>query len=170
MEKQSLKPSDTNCLPRRKTFFVDRCLGNHFVAEGIRAAGLSVEVMDDHFDDDTVDADWIPVVAKKGWIIVTKDHAILRKPLERAALSNSRASYVGLAAKRMTGPKMATVIGEHIMKIHDTLVAAERPLWFRVHEHSTQIVIDNQWTPLRVKHQNSKAWRRMKKQCLRPAW
>ncbi len=30
-------------------FFIDRCLGNKLIVETLRAAGVSVEIHDDHF-------------------------------------------------------------------------------------------------------------------------
>jgi hypothetical protein len=51
----------------------------------LRAAGARVEVHIDHFPQDAADADWIPEVGRRGWVLITKDENIRRNPLERAA-------------------------------------------------------------------------------------
>ena len=37
-------------------FVIDRCLGKHEVPEALRAAGMTVEVLDNHFDQDCPDS------------------------------------------------------------------------------------------------------------------
>jgi uncharacterized protein with PIN domain len=58
------------------TFFVDRALGKKYIPDMLRAAGYRVEVHDDHFDKAASDVDWVPAVASRGWIILTKDEKI----------------------------------------------------------------------------------------------
>jgi uncharacterized protein with PIN domain len=58
------------------TFFVDRALGKKYIPDILRAAGYRVEVHDDHFDKAASDVDWVPAVASRGWIILTKDEKI----------------------------------------------------------------------------------------------
>lgn len=48
--------------PNDPTFFLDKCLGNYNVAAALREAGAAVEIHADHFDQDTLDADWLPEV------------------------------------------------------------------------------------------------------------
>jgi hypothetical protein len=51
----------------------------------LRAAGAEVEVHLDHFPGDMPDVEWIPEVARRGWVLITKDQNIRRNPLEREA-------------------------------------------------------------------------------------
>ncbi|HEU0300685.1 MAG TPA: hypothetical protein VFR37_14545 [Longimicrobium sp.] len=46
----------------------------------------------DHFASDAPDAEWLPAVASRGWIILSADQNILRTPLERDAVMNSGAA------------------------------------------------------------------------------
>ncbi len=66
--------------------YLDRALGRNTVAVALRAAGLTVEIHDDHFAQDARDVDWLPIVAAKGWVVLTKDAAVARRPLEREAI------------------------------------------------------------------------------------
>lgn len=89
-------------------FFVDRCLGSRLVPDSLRAAGWCAEAHDDHFRPTTPDVEWIRVVAKRGWVILTKDRAIGRKPDERRVLYEEGARIVVLASKaHTTGPEIA---------------------------------------------------------------
>jgi hypothetical protein len=84
-------PSAANASQRRLerlralTFFLDHQIGRYIVAERLRAAGATVEVHLDHFAGDAPDTEWIPEVARRGWVLITKDKNIRRNPLERAA-------------------------------------------------------------------------------------
>ena len=55
-------------------FFIDHCLGTEKVAQRLRQAGVNARVLvDEGFSADAEDVDWLPVVANKGWAILTKD-------------------------------------------------------------------------------------------------
>lgn len=72
------------------TFFLDHQIGRYTVASHLRSAGAKVEVHLDHFPGDAADSDWIPKVAERGWVLITKDQNIRRNPPERAAYETSR--------------------------------------------------------------------------------
>jgi hypothetical protein len=48
--------------------------------------GWAVELHDDHFAQDTIDEDIFPVVAERGWVLITQDRRIRTRPAERLAL------------------------------------------------------------------------------------
>jgi hypothetical protein len=75
--------------------FLDECLGTSDVAQALRVQGARVEVFLDHFASATLDKDWLPVVGRTGWVVLTKDKWIRRRQVERNALmSNSVAAFV----------------------------------------------------------------------------
>ena len=78
-------------------YFTDRDLGKQFPAILVEA-GLAVERHGAHFAPDTPDEVWIAAVAARGWVAVSHDRRIGRRPNERAAV---------LAA----GPRLLIVIG-----------------------------------------------------------
>jgi len=49
-------------------------------------------------DPATKDPEWIPVVARLGWVIVTRDRRIQERPAEIAAVRDSGAKMVNLAS------------------------------------------------------------------------
>lgn len=63
-------------------YFTDRDLGRRF-PEILRAAGLTVERHDDHFDPQTSDVEWLEEIGNREWIAVSHDKRIRYKPNER---------------------------------------------------------------------------------------
>jgi hypothetical protein len=90
--------------------FLDRSLGAVVVAEALREAGEAVEVHDDHFAQDAPDEEWLPEVARRGWIAVTKDNAIRRGFLQRLAVAQAGARLFVFTPGKMTGPEMGAAL------------------------------------------------------------
>jgi predicted nuclease of predicted toxin-antitoxin system len=82
--KQSVASSNSKPLETIE-IFVDRCLGKRIGAP-LAAAGAEVFLHDDHFPQDAEDHDWLTEVGKRGWIVLTKDQWIRRRPIQRDAL------------------------------------------------------------------------------------
>ena len=61
------------------------------------AAGWSVELHDEHFEQDAPDVVWLPAVAASGRVILTRDKRISRRPDELLAIveSGARVLFVG---------------------------------------------------------------------------
>jgi predicted nuclease of predicted toxin-antitoxin system len=89
-------------------YFVDRSIGRTVVVEALRAAGQTAHAHDDHFAVDTPDADWLVDVARRGWVILTKDKDIRRNELERLAIVNSRAACFMLGRGDVSAATMGT--------------------------------------------------------------
>jgi PIN like domain len=66
-------------------FFLDNCLSPQLV-EGLKVFGENVEHLRSSFPENTPDTIWIPEVARRGWILVTRDKRIRTRPLEIEAL------------------------------------------------------------------------------------
>jgi uncharacterized protein with PIN domain len=58
------------------TFFIDRSLGRHAVADGLRAAGFSVIALHEKFADETPDEEWLTAAGTHGWIVLSADKRI----------------------------------------------------------------------------------------------
>jgi predicted nuclease of predicted toxin-antitoxin system len=91
------------------TFFIDRCLGNKLIVETLRAAGVNVEIHDDHFGKNTQDVDWIPEVGRRGWIILTKDAKIGKNQIERLAVADAEVRMFVLVSQNLSGADMANI-------------------------------------------------------------
>lgn len=99
--------------PEPFTFLIDRCLGSKIVAGAMLPAlkpGERIELLDDHFAQDALDPVWIPVVGAKGWVILTKDKAIRRNPLEiQALLAADTAVFIFMNAN-VAGPQIGAAL------------------------------------------------------------
>lgn len=93
--------------PKQTVFFIDRCLGKHPILEVLRETGITVEIHDDHFPQNTPDQLWIPKIGEWGWIILTKDARIARNTLERQAVARAGIRMFTLASKKLTGKETA---------------------------------------------------------------
>jgi len=74
-------------------------------------------VHDDHFKLDEQDEVWIRDVAARGWIILSKDKEIRKRPNERQALRDARAMAFFLASGNMTGNEMADAFLKALSKM-----------------------------------------------------
>ncbi len=111
-------------------WWVDRCLGAHLLPTALRERGLTIRTHADLYGsrDSVPDAEWILDVAKRGWVILTKDQAILRTPVEIEALRTARAKYVCLSAKGLSGPQQAECFAAHWKTIEGVVAARKAPL------------------------------------------
>jgi hypothetical protein len=82
--------------------------------QALRDAGARVEAHDDHFAQNEPDESWIPNVAGRGWVILTKDKNIRRRAGEREALVAGQAKIITLTSGNMRGEEMATLFVRHI--------------------------------------------------------
>lgn len=94
--------------------------------DALRAAGHSVHLQRDEFPRGTLDVDWLPVVGAKGWILITKDERIRKRPIEvRALLGAKVKAFVMTAAGEMTGADQGALIARALRRI--VRLAARRP-------------------------------------------
>jgi hypothetical protein len=86
--------------------FVDRSLGKSIV-EGLRATGLTVHSMADVYGDARAqrlrDEVWLRDAGKNGWVVLTKDDAIRRRPTERDAMIDAAVRVFCLTTAQLRG-------------------------------------------------------------------
>jgi len=102
-------------------------LGKHDVANALRSLDARVEVHADHFAPDTPDAQWLPVVGKKGWVVLTRDRHILTRTLEIIALLKANThAFVLKSRSELTGAEMAAAFMAAYPHM-DRLIASHTP-------------------------------------------
>src|SRR5438552_16316604 len=100
-------------LEEQLTFFLDRQLGRHKMAGILRAAGLQVEVHDDHLPQNATDPEWLTLAGKNGWIVVTRDERIRYRVAEKQAIRRAKVRAFVLAAQ---GNLRAETLAENFLK------------------------------------------------------
>jgi hypothetical protein len=109
------------------TFFVDRCLGSSDVPNALRKAGARVEIHDDHFAQDALDTDWLPIVGANGWILLTRDKRIRRRELEMQALISAGIGAFFLSGAEMSGEDMANAFVQALPNMIHSVEKRVRP-------------------------------------------
>jgi hypothetical protein len=91
--------------------FIDRSLGAIQLPRLLRAAGIQLTTMREHYGEQlgqaTSDPDWIALTAERGWIAFNKDDAIRRNDLERGAVLRHGARLFCVPRADITAPQLA---------------------------------------------------------------
>ncbi len=122
-------------LPEPFTFFLDRCLGTKAVPRVITPALAQEEkliLLDDHFASNALDASWIPQVGAKGWVIITKDSAMRRNPLEIQALLAARTAVFFFANASLLGSQVGDALALALPGMRKAIRRFKVPLIGRV--------------------------------------
>ncbi len=127
----------------RPTFYVDRCVGKA-VVRALRDAGAKVEAHDDHFAQNEPDESWIPNVAQRGWVILTKDKNIRRRAGEREALVTAQARIITLTSGNMTGATMAAIFVQHLTEMEHLANSQPAPFVAILGPAGLQVVLPKQ--------------------------
>ena len=123
--------------PDGTVFFVDRSLGVEPIRSALVAAGLLVEIHDDHFKRDEQDSTWLSIVGQRRWVVLTKDQRLRYRPLEIAALRKSGARVFILSAGNLRGDDIAAVFVGALAAIFRILEGHEGPFVARVAKSGT---------------------------------
>jgi hypothetical protein len=106
------------------TFFFDNHHSQWLVAL-LREQGVDAVHLRDEFDQGTDDKDWLPEVGRRGWILVTGDHRILRRKEEKRVFHQARLISF-FEAK------------EYNNKHRETRIKWVRSRWAHIEEHAAQ--------------------------------
>ena len=82
-----------------------RAIGRRLAEEDV-----SVELHNDHFSQGTPDAEWLPVVGQRGWVVLTKDTRIRYRPHEKQALLAAGVRAFAFTSGSLSGAEMSEAI------------------------------------------------------------
>ncbi|MBT9547647.1 MAG: hypothetical protein IV090_19805 [Candidatus Sericytochromatia bacterium] len=119
-------------MPHEYTFFLDRCLGKKYVAKMLEEEGESYTCLDDHFDQDTPDHEWLPETGKNGWVVLTKDQNIRRRKDEYLSLTEANNAVFVYTSGSSSGPDIAEAFKKALPKINRILKKQKRPFIAKV--------------------------------------
>ncbi len=114
------------------TFFLDYQIGRHVVADALRAAGAHVEVHIDHFPMNAPDTEWIPQVAARDWVLITKDQHIHRNMLERETYRDAGLRGFVATGDNMSGPDLAALLVRCLPAMMRRVARQPGPLLFAI--------------------------------------
>jgi predicted nuclease of predicted toxin-antitoxin system len=119
-------------LPELPAFYVDESLSQVLFPQALRQCGLTVYRVTDKFERGVSDPEWLPEAGRNGWIVLTKDKAIRRRPNEMMALMNSGVRAFVLAAGEITGADQAALFVRVLPKMIELVNQLAPPFVVRV--------------------------------------
>jgi len=111
-------------------FFLDRALQSYSLRDALVALGARVEMHRDYFADNADDVDWLPEVARKGWVILTKDQF---NWLERQAIINAGGRAFLLIPGRLPGAEQVAIICGALRRMLRLLKATPAPFVAKIY-------------------------------------
>jgi hypothetical protein len=91
--------------------FIDRSLGRIQVPQLLRAAGLRLVTLAEHYgipaDEDIQDIIWLEDAGTNGWVVFMKDAKIRRRPAEQQVLVQHRVRAFCLVRANLSAVDMA---------------------------------------------------------------
>jgi hypothetical protein len=97
--------------------FVDRSLGDIDVPQALQAAGAVVAKHSDYFRDNLPDESWLKIAGHQGWIVLTKDHGIRKRHVERQAIIKGNVKAFFLVPRKLTGETQGALFVRALRRI-----------------------------------------------------
>ncbi|MGG6295968.1 hypothetical protein ACQ4M4_16390 [Leptolyngbya sp. AN02str] len=118
----------------RPTFFIDWCLGKS-VASALIVAGAKVEHHGDHFAQNMLDVNWLPIVGDRGWIVLTKDQALGTNELELRAIASANVKVFSLVSGNLTRQQMAALFAKSLNQLEKFAKGNQAPFIAKVYRN-----------------------------------
>ena len=119
-------------------FFLDRALESYLLRDALKALGARVQMHRDHFREDAEDIDWLPVIARREWIVISKDQF---NWLERRAIRNAKGRAFLLVRGEQSGQEQASIICKAMPKMLRILDLTPRPFIAKIYRDSSVLTI-----------------------------
>ncbi len=112
-------------------FILDQGIDYH-LAEFLRRYEYDVDPITKHFPEDTDDSVWIPHMGRRGWVIITTDKRIGRRPGEREAYKRHKLRGFVVPLKGLNGFDIAERLIRHWRTIMAIAAEEEPPFFYRI--------------------------------------
>lgn len=136
LQKQTSKKrsaSSSDSLPDAvPLLFIDRCAWSRKLGEALDAAGIRFVAHHQKFAPACPDVEWMKAVGREGWIVLTRDQAIRRKPNELKAFRDAGLIMFALASGNASAEDTARLVVELYPKMLRKAQAVKPPAMFSV--------------------------------------
>src|SRR5690606_15944240 len=102
--------------PNSIEIFIDRSLGRK-IAEPLIAAGVTVHLHDDYFEQGANDEVWLTEVGQRKWSVLTKDKRIRHRAIEREALLGAKVKAFFFMSGNVPFNEMAEIVVKALPRI-----------------------------------------------------
>lgn len=120
-------------------FFIDNNLSSR-LANGMKAFGENVDHLTDHFPDDTPDTEWLKYIGDNGYILITRDDRIRRKPAELDALRTFGVGSFFMGGKNRTRCQLIQQLVRNWPRIKEYARKTHIPFAYRIPPTGTKFV------------------------------
>lgn len=123
---------------RLPDLFLDRSLGRIKVPSLLRAEGLRLITLAEHYgipeDEDVTDEEWLALAGQEGWVVLMKDARIRYNQAERETVKEYRVRCFCLSNRNLTGDEMAQRFITNLHRIANAC-AQPGPFIYAVHKN-----------------------------------
>ena len=123
--------------PDAPTLFIDRSAWSHRIAVALRDKNVRFLPLHERFAIDVPDVEWLRGASEEGWIVITRDKRIRRKPNELAALLESSVVMFTFVSGNATAADTAELLGRALKRIFDLAKGARRPALFAIYSNGS---------------------------------
>lgn len=92
------------------TLFIDRDTWSHWLDGALRKAGIPFVAHREMFEPEAPDPVWIAEVGRRGWVVVTRDKNIRRRPNELRAVRDAGLHLFALTSGNLSAEDTAAII------------------------------------------------------------
>jgi hypothetical protein len=133
-KKKSKKRSASNnaAPPDAPLLFIDRCAWSHRLGEALTKLNIPFIPHHEKFAPDCPDEEWLKTVGKQGWIVLTRDKNIRRKPNELRAFRAHEVIGFVLTAGDASAADTAALVAAVYPKLIRKAQAAKPPAMFSI--------------------------------------
>lgn len=108
---------------------------SHKLPKGLSEFGEDAVHLTDEFAPDTPDEEWIPKVGARGWVLVTHDVKITRRPLQLQAFMDAElGAFFFVQRKKLGHWGWVELVVKHWRRMTQLAAATSRPFAFTVGE------------------------------------
>jgi predicted nuclease of predicted toxin-antitoxin system len=112
--------------------FIDRDAWSLKLGRALEDAGIGHVAHHQQFDSESPDTAWIEAAGKHGWIAITRDQNIRRKPNELAAIRASRAIIFVFTSGNLSAEDTARILLQALPRVYRLATGAKRPQLFSI--------------------------------------
>jgi predicted nuclease of predicted toxin-antitoxin system len=112
--------------------FIDRCAWSRRLGEALNQAGIQFVAHHEKFAPACPDEVWMRAAGREGWIVITRDQAIRRKPNELKAFRDAKLIMFALASGNASAEDTARLVLELYPKLLAKARGAKPPAMFSV--------------------------------------
>lgn len=118
--------------PEAPLLFIDRCAWSRRLGEALAAAKIPFIAHHEKFAPACPDEVWMMEAGRQGWVVITRDQAIRRKPNELKAFREAKLIMFALASGNASAEDTARLVVDLYPKILRKAKAANPPAMFSV--------------------------------------